>query len=162
MKILYVGGQKSGKSRLAEEKIIEIAPKNPYYLATYHDIHADIEMQRRIQKHRQRREGKFITIQEPIAIDEVIKEGESYLVDCLSMWILNLIENKEDFEKRLDNLLAKDVHIVFVLNSVNEGIIPPNTLSRRYVDMSGIIGQIVAKHCDEVYEVIVGIPRRLK
>lgn len=162
MKILYIGGQKSGKSSLAEKKILEISTKKPYYIATYNNNFGDEEMRDRIDCHLARRDDKFITIEEPLYLDKVIKEGESYLVDCLSMWIMNLFESTEDYKQILKKVLAIDANIVFVLNDVNSGIIPDNALSRQYIDTSGIVGQIVAEGCDEVYQVIVGLENRLK
>jgi len=162
MKVLYVGGQKSGKSSLAEKKALELALKKPYYVATYDKSYSDIEMQRRIQKHLDRRKEQFITVEESLELDRVIEAGESYLVDCLSMWIMNLLEAGKDYETILENILQTDANIVFVLNDVSKGIIPENQLSRRYIDHTGVIGQIVAAACDEVYEVVVGLPKKLK
>ncbi|MCH9814541.1 MAG: bifunctional adenosylcobinamide kinase/adenosylcobinamide-phosphate guanylyltransferase [Epsilonproteobacteria bacterium] len=162
MKVLYVGGQKSGKSYLAEQKILAISQKKPYYIATYDNSYGDVEMADRVNTHQQRRQAQFITIEEPLFLNKVIKEGESYLVDCLSMWIMNLLASDEDFEQILQAVLAIDADIVFVLNDVTSGIIPENVLSREYIDMSGVIGQMVARGCDEVYQVIVGLEKRLK
>jgi len=162
MKILYVGGQKSGKSRLAEQKILEIATQKPYYIATYDDSYADVEMQQRLAQHRKQRAERFVTLEEPLFLDRVIEDGRSYLVDCLSMWILNLLEADIAHEPILDAVFGKEADMVFVLNSVGSGIIPDNALSRRYIDLSGVIGQQVAAACDEVYEVVVGLPKRLK
>lgn len=162
MKILYVGGQKSGKSRLAEQKILEIATQKPYYIATYDDSYADVEMQQRLAQHRKQRADRFVTLEEPLFLNRVIEDGQSYLVDCLSMWILNLLEADIAHEPILDAVLGKEADVVFVLNSVGSGIISDNALSRRYIDLSGVIGQQVAAACDEVYEVVVGLPKRLK
>jgi adenosylcobinamide kinase/adenosylcobinamide-phosphate guanylyltransferase len=93
----------------------------------------------------------------------VLKEGETYLIDCLSMWILNHLE--EDIEvliTQLETLFSKQANMVFILNDVSRGIIPLDKQSRKFVDFSGIIGQVVAKNCDEVYEVCYGIERQLK
>jgi len=162
LKILYIGGQKSGKSSLAEKKILEICSKKPYYIATYDNSFGDSEMRDRIDSHLARRDDKFITIEETLHLDKIIKEGESYLIDCLSMWIMNLLASSEDWKKILEKVLTIDANIVFVLNDVNSGIIPENALSRQFVDTSGIVGQIVASGCDEVYQVIVGLENRLK
>ena len=162
MKILYVGGQKSGKSKLAEAKAVELARKKPYYIATYDNSYADAEMQQRLEKHKAQRKARFITIEEPLYLDRVIKTGEVYLVDCLSMWLLNLLEADVSYEAILERLLAKDADIVFVLNTVGSGIIPDNALARKYIDLSGTVGQIVAARCDEVYEAVVGLPKQLK
>ena len=162
MKILYVGGQKSGKSKLAEEKAVELAREKPYYIATYDNSYADAEMQERLEKHKAQRKKRFVTIEEPLYLDRVIKTGEVYLVDCLSMWLLNLLEADISYEAILERLLAKDADMVFVLNSVGSGIVPDNVLARKYIDLSGIVGQIVAAQCDEVYEAVVGLQKRLK
>lgn len=162
MKILYIGGQKSGKSSLAEKKVLEISTKKPYYIATYDNNFGDDEMQERIECHIQRRGDKFITIQEPLELAYVIKKGESYIIDCLSMWIMNILHAEAHYKIILQDILAIDANIVFVLNDVNSGIIPDNALSRKYIDTSGIVGQIVAQDCDEVYQVIAGLENRLK
>ncbi len=162
MKILYIGGQKSGKSSLAEKKILEISTKKPYYIATYNSSFGDQEMQQRVEIHQQRREKNFITIEEPIELEKVIKKGENYIIDCLSMWILNILNSDKSYQKILEDILSIEANIVFVLNDVNSGIIPNSSLSRQYVDLSGIIGQIVASSCSEVYQVVVGLENRLK
>jgi len=162
LKVLYIGGQKSGKSSLAEKKILGICEKKPYYIATYDDSFGDIEMQERLKQHKIRRAENFITIQEPLQLESVIKSGESYIVDCLSMWIMNLLESNKDYKQILKKVLTIDANIVFVLNDVNSGIIPENSLSRKYIDITGIVGQMVAQSCDEVYQVIVGLENRIK
>lgn len=162
MKVLYVGGQKSGKSRLAEQKALGMSEDKPYYVATYNNHFGDKEMQERLTQHQQRRQTQFITIEEPFLLEDVMREKGVYLVDCLSMWILNHLESVEEMERQLDVVLALDVDIVFVLNDVNAGVIPQTALSRSFVDLSGMVGQKVAAACDEVYEVVVGIEKRIK
>jgi len=162
MKILYFGGQKSGKSRLSEQKVLSLAKTKPFYVATYDNSYADAEMQMRLAKHLARRVDRFETIEEPIYLDRVIEDGRCYLVDCLSMWLMNVLEKEVDYLPILQNVLKRDADIVFVLNDVSRGIIPLNALSRQYVDVSGEIGQMVAAACDEVYEVVLGLERQLK
>lgn len=164
MKILYYGGQKSGKSRFAEQKAIELTyDKRPYYIATYDNSYNDVEMQERLYTHQWQREDKFITIEEPFDLPLVINNKGTYLIDCLSMWILNTldIEKKELFEQ-LEVLSKKEANIIFVLNEVNSGVIPLDNQSRQFVDRTGVIGQLVSSFCDEVYEVKVGMEIKLK
>lgn len=163
-KILYFGGQKSGKSTLAEKKTIEISNNNmPYYIATYDNSYGDTEMLERLTKHQDVRVGKFITIEEIKELNEVVKEGETYLVDCLSMWIMNHLEDDEGtMLAQLDKLAKIDANIVFVLNDVTSGVIPVDSTTRKFVDMTGIVGQKVVSFCDEVYEVKFGLEKRLK
>lgn len=163
MKILYFGGQKSGKSSLAEAKALSIATHKPYYLATYDHTFGDEEMGVRIDKHRASRGEEFITLEESRDLAGVMKPNQTYLVDCISMWILNrLDESEEALIAEIEALGAIDANIVFVLNDVGAGVIPNDPISRRYVDLSGIIGQILARICDEVYEVKLGLERQLK
>jgi adenosylcobinamide kinase/adenosylcobinamide-phosphate guanylyltransferase len=163
MRILYFGGQKSGKSRLAEAKALELCNSKPYYIATYDNSYGDKEMDKRIQRHQDDREEKFITIEEMKDLPKVIKDDNTYLVDCISMWILNNIETSEDeLITQIENLAKIDANIVFVLNDVNSGVIPLEYQSRRFVDLTGIIGQKLANVCDEVYEVKLGIGIKIK
>ena len=164
MKILYYGGQKSGKSSLAEKHILQLSKNSkPFYIATYDNSYNDPEMERRIDTHIARRGELFNTIEEPKKLNKVIKENSSYIVDCISMWILNNLEtNENELFNQLDDIAEKDANIVFVLNNVTEGVIPMDKTSRKFVDLTGVIGQRLAQLCDEVYEVKLGIPRRLK
>ncbi len=161
MKILYFGGQKSGKSLKAEQKALKLS-KKPYYIATYDNSFYDSEMSDRIKKHQKQRENRFVTIEETKELSKVIKNGEVYLVDCLSMWILNSMDDEEFLYHELEKLASNDATIIFVLNDVSSGVIPLEKLSRKYVDISGIVGQKVASFCDEVYEVKLGIEVKLK
>ncbi len=163
-KILYYGGQKSGKSALAEKKALELGKeKRCFYIATYDNSYSDIEMQKRVQNHQKSRGEKFITIEESINIDTVFDKDGVYLIDCLSMWILNTLNYPiETLYKMLEEIFKKNASVVFVLNRVDSGVIPFDKLSRKYVDRSGLIGQYVAKYSDEVYEVKLGMEFRLK
>ena len=163
MKILYFGGQKSGKSTLAEAKALAIATGKPYYLATYDQSFDDSEMDEKIKKHRLARRDEFITLEEPRDLVRVIEPTLTYLIDCISMWILNRMDDDEEvLIKEIEKMTNIKANIVFVLNDVGNGVIPNNPMSRRYVDLSGIIGQKLAALCDEVYEVKLGLQRCLK
>jgi adenosylcobinamide kinase/adenosylcobinamide-phosphate guanylyltransferase len=163
-KVLYYGGQKSGKSKLAEKKTLGLSQdKKPYYIATYDNSFGDIQMQERIQKHQKQRKELFILIEESREFIREIKAGNTYLVDCVSMWILNNLDRQEEyFIKELEKLSDIDANIVFVLNNLNEGVIPVDKISRKFIDFSGIIGQKLAFLCDEVYDVKLGLAQRLK
>lgn len=164
MKILYYGGQKSGKSKLAEEKALELTyDKKPYYIATYDNTYNDQEMQERLYTHQWQREDKFITIEEPFHLPSVINNKGTYLIDCISMWILNTLDIEiEELFEQLEQLFLKNANIIFVLNDVNSGIIPIENQSRRFIDRTGVIGQKLSLLCDEVYEVKLGLSIALK
>ena len=164
MKLLYYGGQKSGKSLLAEEKILSLnSNSKPYYIATYNNTYNDLEMKNRIEKHKEQRQEMFITIEEPHHLLNIIKDGKFYLIDCMSMWILNTLNTPLDkLLNHLDELFKIDATIVFVLNDVGNGVIPMDKESRLFVDRSGIIGQKIASLSDKVYHIVLGLERELK
>jgi len=163
MKTLYFGGQKSGKSSLAEEKARTLATSRPVYIATYDNSFNDSSMQQRIDRHISDRNQYFNTIEQPRNLPDVVTVGNTYLIDCVSMWIFNNIDQEEaTLKDELAQLFNLECNIVFVLNDVGCGVIPADPLSRRFVDLSGIIGQFIAKHCDEVFEVKYGLTNQLK
>ncbi len=164
MKIFYFGGQKSGKTKAGIKKALELSKnEKPYYVATYDNSYNDFSMQERIDKHIIEREENFITIEEPKDLTKVINQNKTYLIDCVSMWLFNNLENKEEMLKnQLQEICKIDANIIFILNDVSCGIIPMDKESRKFVDFSGLIGQELAKLCDEVYEVKYGLERRLK
>ncbi len=164
MKILFFGGQKSGKSLNATNKALELSQnKTPFYIATYDNSFGDSSMEDRVNKHIIQRDKNFITIEEPKNLTKIIKENETYLIDCISMWIFNNLDKNEDILKeQLSNICTINSNIIFVLNDVSCGVIPLDNQSRRFVDLSGIIGQELVKLCDEVYETKYGIAKRLK
>lgn len=165
MKTLFIGGVKSGKSRLAETYIlINSQDVKPYYLATTEFI--DLEMESRIKLHQQQRQDFFITIEESINLVERLKPCQQpVLVECISMWLNNLLYHQwseTDILKELETLLALPVDLVLVHNEVGLGIIPDNALARQFVDLSGKAAQIMAKACDEVYFCVAGLTLQMK
>ncbi|PHO08875.1 bifunctional adenosylcobinamide kinase/adenosylcobinamide-phosphate guanylyltransferase [Malaciobacter canalis] len=163
MKSFYFGGQKSGKSSCASKKALMLASSKPYYIATYDNSYEDKAMQDRVNRHIKQRAEEFITIEEPKDLTKVIKENQTYLIDCMTMYILNNLENGYEFmEKQLEKLFKIDCNIIFILNDINNGVIPIDKYSREFVDISGLIGQFLAKNCDEVIEVKYSLERRLK
>ena len=163
-KIFYFGGQKSGKTKAGIKKALELSTnEKPYYVATYDNSFGDDSMQNRIDKHILERKENFITIEEPKDLTKIVEENRTYLIDCISMWLFNNLQNSEDsLKQQLQEICKIDANIIFILNDVSCGIIPLDKESRRFVDFSGLIGQELAKLCDEVYEVKYGLERRLK
>ena len=164
MKIFYFGGQKSGKTKAGIKKALELSKdKKPYYVATYDNSFGDSSMQDRIDKHIIERKDDFLSIEEPKDLTKIVKEKETYLIDCISMWLFNNLQKEENqLKTQLQEICKIDANIVFILNDVSCGVIPFDKESRRFVDFSGLIGQELAKLCDEVYEVKYGLERRLK
>lgn len=164
MKALFIGGIKSGKSVNAQKFILKNSSAKPIYLATTEFI--DEGMQRRIDEHKKNRSDDFITVEESLKIYEAIEDSkESVLVECVSMWINNMLYHGftfEDMKDELSKILELDKTVVFVLNDVASGVIPNNELAREFVDISGKLSQLIASECDEVYHTIAGISTRIK
>ena len=165
MKILIIGGVKSGKSRHAEKLILAMANGiKPVYLAT--SEFNDSEMKKRITSHRQRRGNKFETLEEPLCLASVLRKNQSpVLIECLTMWLNNAIYHKYSEKKifeEIDNLLSLECDVVFVLNEVGLGIIPDNPLARKFLDLSGRVAQKLGETCDEVIWCVAGNTIRIK
>ena len=160
---LYIGGVKSGKSKLAEARSLKLSSR-PTYLATSEII--DDEMKQRVDKHKEQRKENFELLEEPLKLAEVLQEQKGVvLVECLSMWINNMLYYKRSKEAILDEVeavLSQSGDRVFVLNDVGSGVIPLDALSRTFVDLSGIIAQMIAAQAEEVYHCIAGIATRIK
>ena len=163
-KTLFIGGIKSGKSLNAQNYILNNSNSKPTYLATTEFI--DEEMQKRVDAHKLNRTDQFETIEEALKLYETISTCESaVLVECVSMWINNMLYHGFGFlemKKELEAVLKLDKELVFVLNDVGSGIIPENKLAREVIDISGKLSQLIASSCDEVYHTIAGISTRIK
>ena len=163
-KIFYFGGQKSGKTKAGSKKALDLAQNSkPYYVATYDNSYGDISMNERINRHISERKDDFICIEEAKDLTKVVESNNTYLIDCVSMWLLNnLLKSEDELKQQLRTICKIDANIIFILNDVSCGVIPLDSESRKFVDFSGLLGQELASLCDEVYEVKYGIERRLK
>jgi len=163
-KTLFIGGIKSGKSLNAQEYILKNYDTKPIYLATTEFI--DEGMKLRIDEHKKNRSDSFVTLEEPLKIHNIINSTDKpILVECISMWINNMLYHEFSFDEmveELNSIMMLDKNIVFVLNDVGSGVIPDNSLARKFVDISGKVSQLLASQCDEVYHTIAGISTRIK
>ena len=164
MKALFIGGIKSGKSLHAEQFTLKYSKLPPVYLATTEFI--DEEMKERIEAHKLQRSQQFLTVEEPLNLLEAIRPMKTViLVECISMWINNMLHHGfeyEDILHQIQKLLELPHDIIFVQNDVGAGVIPDNALSRKYVDISGKISQVLGQHCPNVFHVIAGISTQIK
>ena len=165
--VLVLGGARSGKSAYAERRALSCSDA-PYYVATGRIW--DDEMSDRVAKHRLRRGEEWTTIEEPHdlvgALGRVDDEGAVALVDCLTLWITNLMMEAEDPAPRigalLDALAAARGTVLLVSNEVGMGIVPENAMARRFRDLAGTLHQSIAAIADEVVLVVAGIPMTIK
>ncbi len=164
MKTLFIGGIKSGKSRLAEAYILEKAGQKPYYLATTEFI--DDEMRQRIAVHQQRRQDSFTTLEEPIQLLNSLNNCSGpVLIECISMWLNNMLFHQKTQNFILQELTAVmqlNIDMVLVLNEVGLGVIADNPLARQYVDLSGKAAQLLGEQCDEAFFCCAGLKVQLK
>jgi len=170
MKTLFIGGVKSGKSRMAESYILErfatgnFESSKPYYLATTEFI--DDEMWARIQVHQQRRQQAFITIEEPIKLLATLEQCPGpVLVECVSMWLNNLLYHQvseADILQELTSLMHAPCELVLVHNEVGLGVISDNPLARQFVDLSGKAAQIMGQYCQQVFFCSAGLKIPMK
>ncbi len=168
--ILITGGARSGKSRLAEELALNFgAPL--CYIATGEA--RDDEMAERIAEHQRRRGDAWLTVEEPLRITEVISEAngryQAILVDCITLWIANLLLRHHAVEPVLREVEALtclfptlQTPLIVVSNEVGMGIVPENALARSYRDLAGRTNQILARAASEVYVTFAGLPMKLK
>ena len=165
MKTLFIGGVKSGKSRLAEAYILgQMVTDKPCYLATTEFF--DDEMQARVQIHQQRRKDSFITLEEPVKLlDALEKCQRPVLIECVSMWLNNLLYHQTpeaDILKELETVLQLPCNMVLVHNEVGLSVIADNPLARQFVDLSGKAAQLMGQYCDEVFFCSAGLKMRMK
>ena len=165
MKVLFIGGIKSGKSLNAEKYVQKLSKSKPLYLATTEFI--DNEMQKRIDDHKVQREDRFITVEEALELSKEIQKHQdgAVLVECLSIWVNNMLYHEksvDDMIAEINRVMMLQKDMVFVINDVSCGVIPENRLARKFVDANGKIAQLVAAECDEVYHVVAGIATRIK
>jgi adenosylcobinamide kinase/adenosylcobinamide-phosphate guanylyltransferase len=166
--VLVLGGARSGKTGFAERLAIG-SGTSPVYLATAEAL--DAEMSERVATHRRAREGRFTTIEEPIELSiAIIKAAKSHdviLVDCLTLWITNLLIAGHDVAALVDELgetlaLVNGAKVILVSNEVGLGIVPDNAMARNFRDLAGSAHQRLADICAEVYFVAAGLPMMMK
>ncbi|KKB76603.1 adenosylcobinamide kinase [Devosia soli] len=165
---LVLGGARSGKTAFAERLALR-AGSRPVYLATAATL--DPEMRDRVASHRAGHADRFTTIEEPLALSPVILAAgdvhDVILVDCLTLWITNLLIANEDVATAVGELCAtlmefQRAKVILVSNEVGLGIVPENAMARTFRDLAGSAHQRLAEVCDDVYFVAAGLPLTLK
>ena len=163
---LVLGGARSGKSRHGEA-LVEAAPPPWHYIATAEAL--DDEMRRRIDEHRKRRGAGWRTVEAPLdlaAALDAAPDGAPVLVDCLTLWLSNLMLKDRPVEQSVDALIAalkrRRGLTVLVSNEVGLGIVPDNRLARDFRDAAGILHRRVAASAQHVHFMVAGIATIVK
>jgi adenosylcobinamide kinase/adenosylcobinamide-phosphate guanylyltransferase len=174
--ILVTGGSRGGKSAYAQS-VAEALPGPRAFVATCPVI--DPEMQERVRRHQLARSSRdWRTIEEPLdlaAAFQDAKEQPVVLIDCLTLWVNNVMYEAEQQKKAVSEaeiarrckpvIAAAREHggtVLFVTNEVGMGLVPENRVGRRFRDLAGRGNQIIAAACDEVFLVICGQPLKIK
>jgi adenosylcobinamide kinase/adenosylcobinamide-phosphate guanylyltransferase len=168
---LVLGGCRSGKSGHALRLAESAGFGQRCFLATC--IPGDEELKRRVELHRQDRGEGWRTVEEPFRLPEAIREHDApdalLLVDCLTMWVSNLMgrdEDVEDVRRRFLDLgevvASARARLILVSNEVGQGIVPENDAARRFRDLAGFLNQETARRATEVVWMVAGIPVQVK
>ena len=169
-KILVLGGCRSGKSGHALD-LAENMGGRRIFVATC--VPRDEEMRQRVRRHQAERSDAWQTLEVPVDLAGAIVRhacsADVMLVDCLTLWLSNLLMETEDTEhiqgairNLADTVRTAPQAIVLVSNEVGSGIVPENRLARRYRDLAGWTNQAMAAACDRVVWTVAGIPVTIK
>ena len=165
---LVLGGARAGKSAYAERLIARARAEHPVYVATAQP--GDAEMARRIAEHRRRRGDFWRTVEAPLDLAAAIAAHANphtpVLIDCLTLWLSNLMAASRDLDRET-TALAESLEraggpVVLVSNEVGSGIVPDNALARDFRDAAGRLHQAIAVIADRVVFVTAGLPLVLK
>ncbi|WP_029042058.1 bifunctional adenosylcobinamide kinase/adenosylcobinamide-phosphate guanylyltransferase [Cucumibacter marinus] len=165
---LILGGARSGKSAYGEKVALTLGSR-PAYLATGQA--RDAEMRRRIAEHQHVRDPRLTTIEEPLALISTLQETgvdhDLVLVDCLTLWITNMMMADEDVAEAIVALTEWMNHhstpkLVLISNEVGLGVVPDNRMARQFRDLAGMAHQRIAEQADTVAFVAAGLPMALK
>ncbi len=168
VKALILGGVKSGKSRYAERLAMGLSSR-VCLIATARA--GDEEMAARIARHRAERPANWQTLEAPVNLAAAIKESQEadvVIVDCLTLWLTNLLTGGDERQLSEEILALEQVlaqvknNIILVSNETNMGIVPLGELSRQYCDQAGLLHQRLAQICNRVELIVAGLPLTLK
>ena len=166
---LVLGGARSGKSRYAEHLIAALPPAwNPPWIYVATAEPGDEEMRARIAAHRTRRGASWQTVEAPHELAEavVLAQPIPALVDCLTLWLSNLMLAGADIDGEIVRferaLAAASAPVVMVSNEVGSGIVPEHSLGRRFRDLQGALNQRMAARADRVVLMVAGLPLTVK
>lgn len=165
--ILITGGQRSGKSRFAQEMALRLSP-HPVYMATSRIW--DEEHRKRIERHQAERGPEWTNIEADKALSKQNLVGRVILVDCVTLWATNFFfDLQSDVEASLkalkeefDRFTGQDATFLFVTNEIGMGEMSANEIQRKFADLQGWLNQYIAAKADEVYLMISGIPVKIK
>jgi len=181
IKILIIGGARSGKSRFAQELASKLG-ESVLFVATA--VAGDEEMRQRIDEHQQARSATWDTLEVTTHVGSQIRQkiggAQVVIVDCITLLVNNifsqysdqtadqidapLIEEKliAEIDELVECINQVDANFIIVTNEVGLGLVPANRVNRLYRDLLGKANQILAEHADEIYLMVAGLPVPIK
>ena len=154
--ILITGGQRSGKSRKAEELALSLSD-NPVYVATAHVW--DEEFQERVRRHQERRGPQWTNIEEETALSRHDMTGRVAVIDCVTLWLTNFFfANDSDTDLSLEQAKAEFDRFT----DIGSGGVSDNAVQRKFTDLQGWMNQYIASCADEVILMVSGIEVKIK
>ncbi|MCF8105923.1 MAG: bifunctional adenosylcobinamide kinase/adenosylcobinamide-phosphate guanylyltransferase [Desulfohalobiaceae bacterium] len=169
--ILVLGGCRSGKSAQALDLAEALPGEQRVFVAT--SVPRDPEMQKRVERHQQERGQGWRTVECPLDLAGTIAEcglwADVLLIDCLTLWVANLLEQQTEesiVQQALDGLLKsleqRKCPVIFVGNEVGAGVVPENRLARMFRDANGLVNQRLAARADRVIWTVAGLAVGIK
>jgi len=161
------GGARSGKSSFAQQ-MAESASPNPVYLATARVWDEDFRL--RIERHQSDRGPHWINIEEEKQLSDCEVEGQTVLLDCITLWLTNIFfDNQFDMDRSLEEAKAewnrfvqKEMNLIVVSNELGMGVHPIEESARKFADLQGWMNQYIAQQASQVFLMISGIPVKIK
>ncbi|MCV9385760.1 bifunctional adenosylcobinamide kinase/adenosylcobinamide-phosphate guanylyltransferase [Reichenbachiella ulvae] len=166
--ITYIsGGERSGKSRYAQDLALERTAK-PIYLATAKKW--DEEFEERISRHQSDRDERWTTIEAQIELFDALPMDRVIVMDCVTLWLTNIFshckyERDPSFElaqKEFQKLLDYQGHLIIISNEIGMGLHANSKSARNFVELQGWTNQLIARHADEAFFMVSGLALRLK
>jgi adenosylcobinamide kinase/adenosylcobinamide-phosphate guanylyltransferase len=164
---LITGGERSGKSRYAQELALQLS-NCPMYLATARKWDSDFE--KRIARHQSERDQRWINLEEEKFISRVGHGEQVVLLDCITLWLTNIFsDNQYDVEAALrfakgEWIKVRDLRSnwILVTNEIGMGVHAATETGRKFVELQGWVNQFLAEQADHVYLMVSGIPLAVK
>ena len=167
MMIFITGGARSGKSRYAQERALQLS-NDPVYVATARIW--DEEFQDRVDRHRQDRDGRWTLMEEEKWLGQLSLGGKTAVIDCVTLWINNFFSDLRydpdaslaACRQEIDRLLQQEARLLVISNEIGMGMHADTEAGRKFTDLQGRINQYLAERADEVIFMISGIPLTVK
>ncbi len=161
------GGERSGKSNYAQDLALTLSD-NPTYVATSRIW--DVDHQKRIDRHVDDRDERWTSIEEEKQLSTVIHTNETYVIDCVTLWLTNFfVDHKNNIElalaeakKEFDKLLDINANIIIISNEIGMGVHAQTEVGRKFTQLQGWMNQHIAKHANKATFMVSGLPLKLK